>query len=749
MLTYPDKHRFEQVRAHWETVERESDSATGMASRKDKQTVQQPQTASVDATSGGSKFRRKLSYGLSFISNPLSQRKITNRRQQSDNQSTKVTTPRFDPVNGVLSGTQNLPVTTNHVLSQQQRRGSLLQPLHQAVINMEVTNDRDATPRPPLPRSRTMSMIPRPRFSGSFGSAGDVRLASPSSTTPTPPVNRSACKTPSKIPSPSPPRDASCLSTPRQYTRQHTIQETKLIAAGAAFGVKSAQSPSKSSIRSYATPTPIHSPDFQRPNFMMPRKIASQQTRIPESSGVQWSGKKENRTNANSDSRVTSQVPGNEWRRSSLVPQPIATTRRSFGPGSALNAGKQVARASPSAETPRLSSKTSAQTPLTAKRVSNENKSGTLAPVDTNCHSNGGSIPQARLIGPVNPPSSYQVEQLSNRLDLTRTSTEKDFYKMLIKTPSRRSGESKSPRPQAGSRHEVRLPRSSTFHAMRRSPETPPPVPPIPAKYKTSSQPNLHPMAFNAHPPLAIVEEATSGPNTSECFDWYYPSGTAQSSPFITDPEDNDVVDSQEESPPHMRGNFLFANSNTVKPQVHDWHKGDNNTDDLVKLQVRDYMPPLWWAGRFQTRFDQWRAEAMRSELSATYVMEGPLNQFRVGQDRAVVCAIFIQLRLLCATEQAVDGLWAFEYKYPQHHQLLGSMTQPPPISRKQNENTNPKQGTIGRAVRKLTPRKSSFVNLLKGKGWNKTDDQKTTSEYNEQDVLSSTTQRPSSDSDY
>jgi hypothetical protein len=30
------------------------------------------------------------------------------------------------------------------------------------------------------------------------------------------------------------------------------------------------------------------------------------------------------------------------------------------------------------------------------------------------------------------------------------------------------------------------------------------------------------------------------------------------------------------------------------------------------------------------------------------------------------------------------------------------------------------RKGALGRAVRKLTPRKSSFVNLLKGKGWSK-----------------------------
>lgn len=41
------------------------------------------------------------------------------------------------------------------------------------------------------------------------------------------------------------------------------------------------------------------------------------------------------------------------------------------------------------------------------------------------------------------------------------------------------------------------------------------------------------------------------------------------------------------------------------------------------------------------------------------------------------------------------------------------------------NENSTPKAGeggggAWGRAVRKLTPRKASLVNLLKGKGWNR-----------------------------
>ena len=33
--------------------------------------------------------------------------------------------------------------------------------------------------------------------------------------------------------------------------------------------------------------------------------------------------------------------------------------------------------------------------------------------------------------------------------------------------------------------------------------------------------------------------------------------------------------------------------------------------------------------------------------------------------------------------------------------------------------------GALGRAIKKLTPRKSSLANLMKGKGWNKADETK------------------------
>jgi len=49
---------------------------------------------------------------------------------------------------------------------------------------------------------------------------------------------------------------------------------------------------------------------------------------------------------------------------------------------------------------------------------------------------------------------------------------------------------------------------------------------------------------------------------------------------------------------------------------------------------------------------------------------------------------------------------------------MLGTAFDHPPPRNRKHDNTIPQQGPIGRAVRKLTPRKSSFVNLLKGKGW-------------------------------
>jgi hypothetical protein len=72
-----------------------------------------------------------------------------------------------------------------------------------------------------------------------------------------------------------------------------------------------------------------------------------------------------------------------------------------------------------------------------------------------------------------------------------------------------------------------------------------------------------------------------------------------------------------------------------------------------------------------------------------------------------------------------------FEYKYRKDHKLLGNSFDIAPISlRKQEDNATSAgagagTGPFGRAIRKLTPRKASLVNLMKGKGWNKSDEAK------------------------
>ena len=65
-----------------------------------------------------------------------------------------------------------------------------------------------------------------------------------------------------------------------------------------------------------------------------------------------------------------------------------------------------------------------------------------------------------------------------------------------------------------------------------------------------------------------------------------------------------------------------------------------------------------------------------------------------------------------------------FESRYRKDNKLLGNADYPmQPLRKHDDQGTH--KGAFGRAVRKLTPRKSSFVNLMKGKGWGKDDEAK------------------------
>jgi hypothetical protein len=78
-----------------------------------------------------------------------------------------------------------------------------------------------------------------------------------------------------------------------------------------------------------------------------------------------------------------------------------------------------------------------------------------------------------------------------------------------------------------------------------------------------------------------------------------------------------------------------------------------------TSVQVKDYMPPLYWAGRFQSRFDQWRTEAMMTTLTPGYKPDDNslLGQCNLDDEKKAAILIFMQLRDLCASAPAADSL--------------------------------------------------------------------------------------------
>ncbi|KAJ4354925.1 hypothetical protein N0V95_003390 [Ascochyta clinopodiicola] len=102
---------------------------------------------------------------------------------------------------------------------------------------------------------------------------------------------------------------------------------------------------------------------------------------------------------------------------------------------------------------------------------------------------------------------------------------------------------------------------------------------------------------------------------------------------------------------------------------------------------------------------------------------EGPLRHCSLDDEKKAAILIFMQLRDLCDSAQAADSLHEFEYQYRKDHKMLDTKHDLPPSLRKPEESSP--RGAIGRAVRKLTPRKASFANLFKGKGWNRNEDTK------------------------
>ncbi|KAF2115977.1 hypothetical protein BDV96DRAFT_646145 [Lophiotrema nucula] len=748
--------RFQELRARYESPTKSEcelplvrQRPSRMVGRKDKQAAQQAIAVNPE-DSGVGKFRRKLSHGLSFISNPLSQRKNTPGRQNSGSSVTTVVTTTSDVTpSRNTSGTRLSPIRDSSFFDQ--APGSPATPTsspghHQTREN----DDPEVTPKA-LPRSRTMSFIPRPSRSFSNASVEVDRTTPKPRSPPAFHLAPTGHARPTKIPSP--PRSGGRPSSPRQYAHYQTPTEAKHIGAGMAFALAQTkgrdQSPSKNSVRSQTTPNLVKGSNTPQPGFMMPRKPG-----VPlKSARSQEMSLKENIPTGKRDSSYRRMSKIQEQTSAVLAQQKLLSinnntaSRRSLGPG-ALAQSKQTTATPLAAK--RLSSNLSANTPLKVKQP-HPNKQN-IAPASTSLrNSNGATIVQPRLMGPVDPPTPPAFGTPSARPALPRASTDRDLRRRTFGAASVISGGRLSSRSMIGANKEVRLPRSSTFHSIPRPREAPPPVPPIPEEYSSPlAARNPTPGSRIPTPSVGLVGRSELPAKVSRlpvaksepCLLKNLQPATIKQEVFLSS-FDTNIGDNASQNPSlspdsddaarwdrQLRALKLHLDLAMHQASGVSARRWSTNTihyegADLDEIsQITDYMPPLWWAGRFQSRLDRWRTDAMQAELGARYKPDGLLGQCKLNEDKTAACYIFLQLRDLCGSGKAADSLWEFEHKYRQEHSLLEAMTSVGPApTRSDLEVTTPKQSSFGKAVRKLTPRKASLVNLLKGKGWNKVDE--------------------------
>jgi hypothetical protein len=664
MLTTPGRQTFEQIRARWEAGEEEAAAMVG-------RTVTNPPTSGQDQDhdhgGGGSKFRRKLSYGLAF----LSQRKTTPGRVQASKLSLGVTTVTGHRGDGPLS-----PTRSSKTFAQAADPTT-----HTPTRALTESPESAATPKA-LPRSQTTSFIPRPVRSNSdaslAGSEKTVKLQA--SATMVVPKLRTA---PSKIPSPSPPLSERRVSSPRQYLPNHTSLNAKPMAAYQ-FASSSVDSPSKTVMRSRTTPNLVKAATSpQLATSTAPRKTGYK--RPSASPTAQKSVLQENIPTSKRVTHRRSQQQEKPPRRESLVVPTVITNRRSFGSGTPVIPGRQSNRNTPLTAQKRLSTNLAQQTPLTVKRaqpsdqaIARTPESAQKAEVDT-C-----AIAQPHLMGPRNTPvpTPTTLEPAVATPILARSITDKESSRKTLGTPNGLGGVWRSSRALATANHEVRrLPRSSTFHSFGTPREERPPVPPIPEHYRTPSLPSLvqssslqpdtrkprHArMASEAGSCESIPEEIDENSDIDHAvtpsLPAHSPSESIQLSNYASDsttalPTLPATSRSTTSLPPAISGNSL-PGIYFERPWSISDYKSEDNADVEPHLQVRDYMPPLYWAGRFQARFDQWRTEAMMVELDPKHKPDGLLGECNLNQEKVAACYIFSQLRGLCLTSSAADSLW-------------------------------------------------------------------------------------------
>jgi hypothetical protein len=623
--------------------------------------------------SGGNKFRRTLSHGLAFISNPLSQRKITPGRKPLQNPTiaaTELGMSAYADQYEFLASTRNL------VSVEPSNSGSATN--IQTLGNRQSSTksvDLSATQRV-LPRSRTTSFLPRPIKPDSDASATDskrtVKLNSPA-------TNLELRGMPSKIPTSGPPLSELRVSSPRQYLSHQTSIQGTYPTADQVFAATSAGSPSKTAMKSHTTPSLVKSVNTpqQLSGFITLRKGG--QNGPTTSLSAQEHSLQEN---IPTNTRITprrSQRQEKIQRRESLA-VPTITNIRSFVQEAEPSHSKQSSQDTQPIAKKRLSSNSTQRIPITTKHIySNQKAVYVHRPIPT---ASSSPILQPRLMGPRNPPTPTPLLIDATKSAPPRSNTDEDLPRKALGTPNGFGGVWRSSRTLAATNHEVRrLPRSSTFHNFGASWGTTPSVPPIPEQYripsfssffeslhvplKTTYKPRHFRMVSNAPLCKSISEEQgershqpespTSSQTEQDRFISLVPSESADD--LVALPSLPHQLLSISDSMPTQSKKSLPSSHNRRPWSISDCQH-ENAADVELYLQVRDYMQPLYWAGRFQSRFDQWRTTAMMTELNPNHCGVGQLGQCKLNEEKSAACYIFAQLRDLCLTDQAADSLW-------------------------------------------------------------------------------------------
>lgn len=658
----------------------------------------------------GSKFRRKLSNRLAFIS--FTQRKPTPAHRLPSDASAVSENSTISSSTAMQNARLSPPVT-----SVSAKRTS------ETAALLQGTTEETRTPRQ-LPRSRTCSYIPRLiKIDGeaqSNAKPNDLNISSQNAvmTDSIPPFD-SKPASPTRIPTPSPPHSRRRVSSPRQYLHYNSVSHSNLLSdRKIPNGIsESTINTPQTALRSHTTSNltrAVMGPPAA--NYMSPRRPGAR--RAAASPTPQKPILTENIPTSKRATQRRSQLQERPVKRESLAVPSAASNRTTYRPSAPSAQGKHKSLI-PSASAKRLSSHLS--------------HVGTVTPTEAQEPDlRRQTVEQTVSISPERPPTPTL-----STVDLTlqspappRLNLGNDTQRRTLGTPNGLGGMWRSSKVFAAADHQVRsLPRSSTFHFFGRRSEAPP-VPPVPVQYKSPSASNIthsgpqqyvstslsnfhHGLVTTSRKPESSkrsllaeiastvkykkaastksISSSTSAHESEIAEDsdrsHYYIIRQVPRSPkriAVSVQESSDLAGRNELSsfssfdlPATQRaptGTYSRKRRRTISTARPEYVFGEiqakrhwsitecfypGSANNTFGAQVRDYMPPLYWAGRFQSRFDRWRTYAMVAVIhpDVTSEEEGPLGQCCLDDERKATILICMQLRNLCASAQAADSL--------------------------------------------------------------------------------------------